>query len=32
MADPENSGRDPLTQFSITEPTPGYWSVDFSHR
>jgi enoyl-CoA hydratase/carnithine racemase len=31
MADPENSSQDPLTQFSITEPSPGYWRVVFSN-
>jgi hypothetical protein len=31
MADPENSGLDPLTQFSIIEASPGYWRCVFSN-
>jgi enoyl-CoA hydratase/carnithine racemase len=31
MAEPENSDQDPLTQFSITEPSSGYWRVVFSN-
>jgi enoyl-CoA hydratase/carnithine racemase len=31
MVDPIDSDQDPLTQFSITEPSPGYWRVVFSH-
>jgi len=31
MADPVHSGQSTLTQFSISEPTPGYWRVVFSN-
>jgi enoyl-CoA hydratase/carnithine racemase len=31
MADPVHSGQSALTQFSIGEPTPGYWRVVFSN-
>ena len=31
MADPVDSGQSTLTQFSISEPTPGYWRVVFSN-
>ena len=31
MDDPVDSGQNALTQFSITEPTPGYWRVVFSN-
>jgi enoyl-CoA hydratase/carnithine racemase len=29
MVDPSDSDQDPLTQFNITEPSPGYWRVVF---
>jgi enoyl-CoA hydratase/carnithine racemase len=31
MGDPIPRDRDALTQFTITEPTPGYWKVVFSN-
>jgi enoyl-CoA hydratase/carnithine racemase len=31
VADSIDSGQDTLRQFSITEPTPGYWKVAFSN-
>lgn len=31
MADPEQPGQNALTQFSISEPAPGYWKVVFSN-
>jgi enoyl-CoA hydratase/carnithine racemase len=31
MVDPSDSDQDPLTQFWITEPLPGYWRVVFSN-
>lgn len=31
MGDPSDSDQDPLTQFSVTEPLPGYWRVVFSN-
>jgi enoyl-CoA hydratase/carnithine racemase len=31
MADLMESGQNPLTQFSISEPSPGYWKVVFSN-
>jgi enoyl-CoA hydratase/carnithine racemase len=31
MVDPIERDQDTLTQFSITEPTPGYWRVGFSN-
>jgi enoyl-CoA hydratase/carnithine racemase len=31
MVDPIDSDQDPLTQFSVSEPAPGYWRVVFSN-
>jgi enoyl-CoA hydratase/carnithine racemase len=31
MVDPVDSGQNPLTQFSMSEPSPGYWRVVFSN-